>query len=170
LESWVPLSGAAGALHGGLTAAATVAPITARQGSVLALSGTVRGGYIVSGLIPDVGKSYQFGVAGRISPLGQTGDNGQIHTTGFIATGVATGTMTIGAPRGTIKLQLTGPTQPGFAPLPSTMSYTINGGTGLYQKATGSGTIDITLTSNVFSYGFGLMTISFHASTAKGTT
>jgi hypothetical protein len=156
-------------LHGGLTAAA-VAPIAARQGPVLALSGTVRGGYTISGLIPDVGKSYQFGVAGRISPLGQTGDNGQIHTTGFISSGMATGTMTIGAPHGTIKLQLTGPTQPGFAPLPSTMAYTINGGTGLYTKATGSGTIDIMLTSNVFSYGFGLMTISFHASTTKGTT
>jgi hypothetical protein len=169
LESWVPLSGAAGALHGGLTAAA-VAPITKRQESVLALSGTVRGGYIVSSVIPDVGKSYQFGVAGRISPLGQTGDNGQIHTTGFIASGIASGTMTIGAPHGTIKLQLTGPPQPGFTPLPSTMSYTINGGTGAYTKATGSGTIDITLTSNVFSYGFGLMTISFHAGTTKGTT
>jgi hypothetical protein len=168
LESWVPLSGAVGVLHGG-AAAAALAPIAKRQGPVLALSGTVQGGYIAGGVIPDIGKSYQFGVAGRISPLGQVGDSGQIHTTGFIASGTATGTMTINAPRGAIALQLTGPSQPGFAPLPSTMSYTITGGKGAYRNAAGSGTIDIMLSSNVFSYGFGLMTISFHPSTAKGT-
>jgi hypothetical protein len=168
LESWVPLSGAAGAIHAGAVAAA-MAPIVGRQGPVLALSGTVQGGYAISGLIPDIGKTYKFGVAGRISPLGQTGDNGQIHTTGFIARGVATGTMTIGAPRGTVKLQLTGPTQPGFAPLPSTMSYTINGGTGAYKKATGSGTIAINLTSNLLSYGFGLVSLTFQPAPTQGT-
>jgi hypothetical protein len=155
-------------MHGGAVAAA-MAPIVARQGSVLALSGAVQGGYAISGVIPDVGKTYQFGVAGRISPLGQTGDSGQIHTTGFIASGTATGTMTITAPRGAVKLQLTGPVQPGFAPLPSTMSYTITGGTGAYKKATGTGSIAIVLSPNVFSYGFGLMTIRFQPSAAKST-
>jgi hypothetical protein len=168
LESWVPLSGAAAALPGGAVAAAR-APIVAHQGTALALSGTVQGGYVVSGIIPDIGKTYQFGVAGRISPLGQTGDSGQIHTTGFIAMGSATGTMTISAPRGALKLQLNGPPQAGFAPLPSTMTYTITGGNGAYKKTTGTGTIAIMLTSNVFSYGFGLMTISFYPGTPRST-
>jgi hypothetical protein len=149
--------------------AAAIAPITQRQGPTLALSGTVQGGYIVSSLIPDVGKTYQLGVTGRVAPLGQTGDSGSIHTTGFIATGNATGTLTMSAPRGAIKLQLTGPPQSGFAPLPSTMSYTITGGRGAYRNATGSGTVTITPASGVFSYGFGLITLSFHASTARGT-
>jgi hypothetical protein len=155
-------------MHGAAVAAAR-APIVGRQGSALALTGSVQGGYVVSGAIPDIGKNYQFGVAGRVSPLGQIGASGQIHTTGFIATGMATGTMTLAAPRGTVKLQLTGPAQPGFAPLPSTMSYTIMGGKGAYKKATGSGMITIMLSSNVFSYGFGLMTISFQPGTNKGT-
>jgi hypothetical protein len=160
LESLVPLSGGLGAGQGGAVAAA-IAPIVKRQGSALALSGTVQGGYLVTSPIPDVGRTYQIGVAGRVSPLGQTGDSATIHTTGFIASGMATGTMTISAPRGTLKLQLTGPVQPGFASLPGTMSYTITSGKGAYKNATGSGSIAITLNSSVLTDRFGLITMKF---------
>jgi hypothetical protein len=160
LESLVALSGGVGAMHGGAVAAA-LAPISHRQAPVLALSGTVHGGYMATSSNPDVGKTYRMGVAGRINPLGQTGESGQINTTGFIANGMATGTMTISAPKGSVKLQLTGPSQPGFAALPSKMTFQIVGGTRAFAKATGSGSVAISLSSSVFSSGFGLITLSF---------
>ena len=169
LESWVPLSGAGGALHGAIGVAA-VAPIAKRQVPALVLSGTLHGGYVFNHLNPDTGGTYSFGVEGKITPLGQTGDSGRIQTTGFIATGKATGTLTIAVPRGTLKLQLTGPVQGGLAALPSTLSYTITSGTHSYRGATGSGSIVVTLNSSIFSSGFGLVSLRFAPATTTTST
>jgi hypothetical protein len=163
LESLVALSGLATA-HGGAVAVPEVRAIPARS-PVIAFQGTIRGGYFVSTGIPDTGSTYRIGAAGRLSPVGQTGDTAMIHTTGFIATGMATGSMTIAAPRGNLNLNLTGPVQKGFSPLPSTFTYTINGGTRAYQKATGSGTIAVTLNSSAVSTNFGVITLTFKPGT-----
>jgi hypothetical protein len=168
LESWIPLSGGAGALPGALAAHA-VAPIVARQGPTIALSGTVRGGYFSSQVNPDKGATYRLGVAGKLSPLGQTGDSGQIQTTGFIAMGMARGNLTLSAPRGNVKLTITGPLQPGFSTLPGTLSYTITGGTRAYRGATGSGAIAVSLTSSFVSKNFGLISLSFRPGTTMTT-
>jgi hypothetical protein len=162
LESLVALSGLAAA-NGGAVAVPEVRTISAAQAIVL--QGTIRGGYFVSSGIPDTGSTYRIGAAGRLSPVGQTGDTATIHTTGFIATGMATGSMTIAAPRGNLNLNLTGPVQKGFSPLPSTFTYTISGGTRTYQKATGSGTIAVTLNSSAVSTNFGLITLTFKPGT-----
>jgi hypothetical protein len=159
LEALVPLSVVVGGGHG--------AAVVARN--TIALGGSVRGAYLVTNPIPDTGSTYRFGVAGKLNPVGQTGDSGQIQTPGFIANGHAEGTMTISAPRGNIKLQLTGPSQPGFSALPGTVDYTITGGTKSYRTAQGSGTIAVTLNSSVFSNRFGLITLTFHAGTSGST-
>jgi len=169
LESWVPLSGAGGAIHGALGVAA-LAPIAKSQAKALVLSGTLHGAYVFNHLNPDTGGTYQFGVEGNITPLGQTGDSGRIQTTGFIATGRATGTLTIAAPKGSLKLQLTGPVQGGFGALPSALSYTITSGTRSYRGATGSGSMVVTLNSSVFSSGFGLVSLRFVPGTTTAST
>jgi hypothetical protein len=161
LESWMPLSGAAGAIHAAV-ALRNVTPIVARQGQAIVLQGTVRGGYFVSFGVPDIGSTYRIGTVGRLAPLGQSSEAAQVHTTGFIAQGMATGTMTIRAARGSLSLNLIGPVQPGFSPLPSTLSYTITGGTRAYQNASGTGTIDVTLNQGIGSSNFGLITLNFH--------
>jgi hypothetical protein len=161
LEALVPLSGTAGALPGAV-AVRQVTPIVSGQGQAISLQGTVRGGYFVSIGIPDTGSTYRIGTVGRIAPLGQTSETAQVHTIGFIASGTATGTMTIRASRGSLTLKLTGPVQPGFSPLPSTLSYTITGGTRAYQNASGSGTIAVTLNQTFGSSNFGLISLNFH--------
>jgi hypothetical protein len=147
-----------------------VAPIAKRQAPALVLSGTLHGAYVYSHLNPDTGGTYSFGVEGKVSPLGQTGDSGRIQTTGFIASGRATGTLTVAAPKGSLNLQLTGPVQGGFASLPSTLSYTITSGTRSYRGATGSGSIVVTLNSSVFSTGFGLVSLRFAPATTTTST
>jgi hypothetical protein len=82
---------------------------------------------------------------------------------------MATGSMTIAAPRGTLNLNLTGPVQKGFSPLPSTFTYNITGGTRAYQMATGSGTIAVTLNPSAVSTNFGLITLTFKPGTTAAT-
>jgi hypothetical protein len=168
LESLLPLSGAAGALHGAV-AVRQVTPMVTGLGQAISLQGTVRGGYFVSFGVPDVGSTYRIGTVGRLTPLGQTSEAAQVHTTGFIATGTATGTMTIRGSRGSLALKLVGPVQPGFSPLPSTLSYTINGGSRAYQHASGSGTIAVTLNQGFGSSNFGLISLTFHGSPTPAT-
>ena len=110
---------------------------------------------------PDTGKSYRIATVGSISPLGQTSESAKVQTTGFIASGMATGTMTISSRRGNLTLQLKGPVQPGFAPLPTAMSYTITSGTRTYVGANGSGSIGITLHQSFLSDKIGLVTLVF---------
>jgi hypothetical protein len=162
LESLVPLSGGAGTIPGAVAGRPLSTEVRLPFATPISLNGTVRGAYFVSLGNPDTGSTYQIGAAGRISPLGQTGETARIRTTGFIASGMATGTMSIAAPRGTLTLRLTGPVQPGFAPLPGTLSYTITGGTRAYRNVTGAGSIDVTINSSVDSSNFGLITLSFH--------
>jgi hypothetical protein len=162
LESIVPLSGMSGMMGGGgVLVAPEVRAVHRAQGVTLALQGTVRGGYFVPFGVPDTGKTYHIGVAGGINPLGSTGDTATIHTPGFIAHGMAAGMMRIAAPRGVVRLELVGPVQPGFAALPSMVSYTIVGGTGAYTGATGAGTIALTLNPSVASNNLGLITMTF---------
>jgi len=165
LESWVPLSGAGGAVQGALGVAA-LAPIVERQAKPLVLNGTLHGGYSFNHLSPAATGTYPFGVEGRMTSLGETGDSGQIKTNGL----TANGTMTIAAPRGSLKLQLTGAVQAGSETLPSTLSYTITSGTRSYRGATGSGSIVVTLTSSFFSSSFGLVSLRFVPGTTTTST
>jgi hypothetical protein len=69
--------------------------------------------------------------------------SGTLHTPGFILQGHTTGTLVLSSAQGSITLQLVGPPQPGFSPPPSTLQYTITGGTGAYAGAAGQGTVTL---------------------------
>jgi hypothetical protein len=112
----------------------------------LALSGSIGGPSSSAVTNPDVGASFSLDGSGRVAPLGQVSSTGSLHLTGFIATGHATGTLTLRNAKGTVTLALTGPSQPGFSGPPSSLSYTVTGGTGLYAKATGRGTATLAVT------------------------
>jgi hypothetical protein len=134
-------------------------------------NGTARGFYTSSAGVPDVGTSSNVFASGRLLGLGGSTVNGSLHSTGFIAQGHATGTLTIHAPRGNLTLSLTGPTQPGFSPLPGQFAFKIQGGTGRYAHASGGGTVDVKLSpiSSAGMNGVGLITLTFHSNVPTPT-
>jgi hypothetical protein len=136
LESLTMMSGVGAAMS-------EVSPRSANATSV-ALRTTFHGSYSTTSF-PDVGTTYHLEGAGKEAPRGHATLAGDLHSTGFIMNGHATGTLTVSDPKGTIHLALTGPTQPGFATLPGQFSFVIASGTGHYAHAKGSGTAHVTL-------------------------
>jgi hypothetical protein len=123
----------------------------------LLLNGTITGSLTSQHTIPDVGSMFALNGTGRIRPLGMVHAHGSFHATGFINQGHAQGELTLSSGVGSVKLQLEGPTQPGFSPLPNTFQFTIESGTGRFGGATGSGTV--TLQKGAASQ----VTLVFHA-------
>jgi len=125
-------------------------------GSTVLLDGTISGKYSPAPVAADIGATYVFNGTGTAGALGSVLAHGLVTLPGFIATGQATGTLTLTesgpsatAVNNSVTLKLTGPTEPGFGPFPSTLSYTISSGTGAFAGATGSGSIAVTLNSDL---------------------
>jgi hypothetical protein len=68
---------------------------------------------------------------------------GTIQTVGNVASGRATGRITLSDPRGTLVLSLTGPIQSRNAGLPGTFTYKVVSGTGFFAHYAGQGTFQI---------------------------
>jgi hypothetical protein len=115
------------------------------------LNGTVSGTYSLAPVPVDVGADYVLSGSGTAGRLGAVTAQGNVGLPGLIATGNASGTLTLttagtsAATPGSVTLKLTGPTEKGFGPFPSTLSYTITSGTGAFASASGSGSIAATL-------------------------
>jgi len=97
---------------------------------------------------PDVGTSYALSGQGQVQPLGLTNVTGDLNSLGFISQGHAGGTLTLSNSKGTLTLELTGPLQSGFSPLPDQFDYEITAGTGAYVNATGRGTAFLNLSGS----------------------
>ena len=126
------------------------------------LHGHLQGSYTIVPSIPDTGRHYDLSGSGSIHGLGQVTATGELHSTGFIQNGQATGTLTLQNANGTVTLQLVGPSQPGFAPLPNHFHYTIVSATGADTGMHGSGTIDLQLQPNSSGTG-GTFTFKLHS-------
>jgi hypothetical protein len=109
------------------------------------LQGVLRGMYTVTRPFPDAGTDYDLTGTGRVHGLGQVTVAGSLHSTGFILHGHAGGTLTLQNDQGSVTLQLVGPTQRGFAPLPHRFNFTVVDATGGYQGLSASGTIRLNL-------------------------
>jgi hypothetical protein len=109
------------------------------------LVGQVRGIAVNLPSNPDAGKIISLSGGGFVSHLGALSVSGKIRSTGFISTGRATGTVTLSNGLGHVKLELTGPTQPGFSPFPPTFTYKIVEATGRYKGLTGHGHADLAI-------------------------
>jgi hypothetical protein len=94
---------------------------------------------------PDLGTTYFFLATTNVPGVGLMGVTGSITTPGFVATGHATGTLTILSAKGSIAMSVTGPAQPGFSPLPSQLGFTVTSATGFFRFVHGSGTVTINL-------------------------
>ena len=119
------------------------------------LDGTIKGNYSLAPTAADIGAGYVFNGTGTAGDLGAVSAHAFVTLPGFIATGHATGTMTLtqtgpfaNALLNSVTLALTGPAQPGFSSFPGTLAYTITGGTGAFAGATGVGTIAVTINAD----------------------
>jgi hypothetical protein len=154
---------------GGLGGAAHAVISTIPLPVVVALKGSTRSTYAVESPVPDVGATYTLQTSGKLAGLGRANVSGSINSLGFIAYGHARGTMLVAVAGGTLTLELTGPTQRGFSPLPRMLSYVITEGTGKFHNRigdpVGEGTVDVILKPFHTSgerQGQGTVTLVFH--------
>lgn len=121
----------------------------------LFLNGTAHGTVRHTPGNPDAGSVVTFHGQGQITPLGTVRVSGSLHGTGFIQSGTAGGTIQLSNNRGTVTLNLQGPSQPGFTPAPSgTYQFSLVKGTGAYAKDLADGTVDVSLSGNAISLTF----------------
>ena len=111
----------------------------------ISLAGTIKGTYTTPLALPDVGKTYAFSGSGTAGALGAVSVSGKVKLPGFVASGHATGTLTLSNSQGSVTLALTGPLEPGFGAFPATLSYTVTSATGAYFDNIASGIIAVTL-------------------------
>jgi hypothetical protein len=124
--------------------------------SYLFINGTLHGKAHAAMSNPDAGSTVTVQGQGKLSPFGSIHFSGSLHGTGFISSGNSTGTLTITNKKGTVTLDLEGPSQPGFTPPQSgTYQFSVASGTGAYSNDLGSGTVDVKLTH-------GRVTLTFH--------
>jgi hypothetical protein len=160
LENMTLLSGLTALTHA--TAAVVYAPV-----NPVVLGVTTRGPYAYTRSAPDVGAAFQFLQFGYAKGVGNFGVAGSINTVGFVANGRATGTLTFSTIKGTFTLQLTGPVQRGFAPLPSVFAWKVVAATGGYTGSTSSGTVVLALhrASSSPNSGGGTAVMTFRTNT-----
>ncbi len=96
-------------------------------------------------IVGNVGERYDVTGTANLARLGAVTVTGSVYGLGFIATGHATGTLTFSNSHGSVTVDLTGPSQPGFSPLPTQFQYTVVSGAGAYQQVHDQGTLSLVL-------------------------
>ena len=113
------------------------------------VAGHITGGY--SSILPpgiDAGVQFTFLGAGHVAHLGHVTMNGTINGVGSAQTGHATGTLTLtSSVNGSVTIEVTGPVQKFFSPMPHNFHYQVVGGTGNDANLHGSGTLTIKFAS-----------------------
>ncbi len=94
--------------------------------------GTFRGVFSMDSAVPDVGHTFHLTGAGNISSTTNVQLTGTLHSLGFIASGNATGDITLTKGSDTAVLHLVGPVQAGFSPLPTNFQFTVTSATGVF--------------------------------------
>jgi hypothetical protein len=88
-------------------------------------------------------RTYSFEGSANFGSAGHFAVGGSIQTVGNVATGRATGRITLSDRRGTLVLALTGPAQSRNASLPSSYTYRVLSGTGFFARYAGQGTVQL---------------------------
>jgi hypothetical protein len=108
------------------------------QGAATTINGLGQGTYATDGVQCGAGPLYQLLGGANLQGLGQFAVSGSLHGVGFIENGHAGGTLTFTDAIGSLTVQLTGPQQEAFSPLPDLFSQQITGGTGAFRHLTGT--------------------------------
>ncbi len=111
--------------------------------------GTVQGKYSSLSFVGvDAGVTNAFQGQGNLPLLGHVQLQGTLQGLGNIAFGQANGEITLSNSQGSLTLQLVGPTQKSFAPLPKDFQFSVVGGTGAFTSIRMTGTIHLVEHSN----------------------
>jgi hypothetical protein len=108
-----------------------------------ALDGALGGQLTTDGVSSGAGTTFDLSGAGELAGDGQVTASGWLHTVGFIQQGHATGELTLTGKGGSVTLELRGPAQGAFAPLPGRLTFVVSSGTGRFAKLHGAGHIDL---------------------------
>jgi hypothetical protein len=119
-----------------LPSVTTLPPVLAQP-----LAGHGSGTYSLGKFIPDTGVSYQLSGSGMFGQLGQASISGSVQSVGFILQGHAIGKLTFSNAQGSVSIELQGPVQTGFSPIPQWFTYHVTGATGQYSKLQAHGTL-----------------------------
>jgi hypothetical protein len=126
------------------TAATTTARVATTALTTVAVpSLTTHGRFTATSPVSGTGKSYTFDGSVQFGNLGFFAVKGSIQTVGNIRSGQAHGRITLTSGRGTLTLDLTGPTQTSFAALPTKFNYKVVSGTGVFAHYAGQGTVQL---------------------------
>jgi hypothetical protein len=104
----------------------------------LSLKGRVTGIWGAESTPPDTGSHQTLTGSGTVQPLGAVGASAFLDVPGFIKVARAHGRLTLANTQGSITLDLVGLLGKGSG-VPTTLTYTITGGTGKYAGASGTG-------------------------------
>jgi hypothetical protein len=103
------------------------------------------GAYTTGGLMVDAGPAYRLHGTGHYGSIGAFTVTGSVQAVGFVASGRAGGTLTLASASGTLTIELTGPVQAGFSPLPRQFTYRVVHNTGGIARIPFQGTLTLDL-------------------------
>jgi hypothetical protein len=109
------------------------------------LDGTGTGVYSTNRTLPDVGTTYHFNGSANLAGMGAVTVTGSITTVGFMVQGQAHGTLTFANARGSVTVEVLGPSQPGFSALPGHFEFKVISHTGAFSHLWASGTLSLAL-------------------------
>jgi hypothetical protein len=89
------------------------------------------------------GRVYMLRGTVALAGLGHFAVSGSLASTGSISPGRAGGELTFSNGRGSLTLELVGPVQPGFSPLPGAFHYRVVAATGAYHGLHASGVLHL---------------------------
>jgi hypothetical protein len=136
-----PAGAVASPVHGSF---ALVVGQLSRPGAALdgALSGHLTAAPVNPG---DVGAFFSVTGAGTLVGEGQVNVSGWLRATGMVQNGHAAGMLTITGPQGSLTVELRGPAQSAFSPLPGQFSLIVRSGTGAYAHLHAGGVVSFAL-------------------------
>lgn len=113
------------------------------------IAGTIQGNYaILDAIGVDAGGGLGLWGSGKVEMLGSVRLTGSLHGTGNIVAGQANGEITLANGNGSVTLELVGPKQGMFAPIPHSFHFSVVKATGAFQGLQMTGSIELAQHTN----------------------
>ena len=133
--------------------------------------GTVQGTYSSPGFFGiDAGVTNTFQGHGSLPLLGQVQFQGTLQGIGNIAFGQANGVITLSNSQGSLTLELVGPNQKSFAPLPQDFQFSVVSGTGAFASIQLTGTIHLVENTNNQTFSATFLSVKINDTAALNGT
>jgi hypothetical protein len=131
------------------------AALTAHPPQHHVLAGHGQGQYTQELVPADFGGVFDLQGSADLAGLGRVTVTGRVNSVGFIQYGRAGGALTFANARGSVTVQLSGPEQRGFSPLPQGFHYRVVGATGAFKGLAAQGTLQLVLHASPAAPGVG---------------